>query len=190
MRDVPLEVKGLGGESIIASRNSLLLTSCEDIHGNIDKDAINFPTIADSSVPGIIGLNTLRDKRALLDLQGNKLHFLPAGGFDLLQYLPAGTKSYALERAPSGHLVLPCNRHREPAQEASAPRSSTEDRPSGPDTSRQPGERPHKWACVACQLGLPLLGSRASHEAHHPNVPPHSKVSGAVSYTHLRAHET
>ena len=43
MRDVPLEVRGLGGESIIASRNSLLLTSCEDIHGNIDKDAINFP---------------------------------------------------------------------------------------------------------------------------------------------------
>ena len=118
------------------------------------------------------------------------MHFLPAGDFDLLQHLPAGTKTYALERAPSGHLVLPCNKHREPTQEASAPRSSTEDRPSGPDTSRQPGERPHKWACVACQLGLPLFGSRASHETYHPDVPPHSKVSGECGWAPcVNAHE-
>jgi hypothetical protein len=48
-------------------------------------------------------------QRALLDLTSLQLHFIGPGNLQL--DLPAGTDSFQLEVAPSGHLVLPCGNY-------------------------------------------------------------------------------
>lgn len=63
-----------------------------------------------SLLPGLLGLTALENRRSILDLVNNHLHFLGPGDFDLLQALPAGTESFQLKHAPSGHLLLPCNK--------------------------------------------------------------------------------
>ena len=60
-------------------------------------------------LPGLLGLASLENRRAILDLVNHELHFLGPGDFNLEQALPSGTESFKLKRAPSGHLLLPCN---------------------------------------------------------------------------------
>ena len=55
-----------------------------------------------------MGLNALIKNRALLDFRTQELYFLGPGDYDLMKAVPAGTDVFDLERAPSGHLVIPC----------------------------------------------------------------------------------
>ena len=52
----------------------------------------------------------MQRKRAILDMVNNQLHFLGPGDFRLQDVLPPGTESFQLHSAPSGHLILPCNK--------------------------------------------------------------------------------
>ena len=65
------------------------------------------PSIRGSQLPGLLGLKALTSNRAILDCVTKRLYFLGPGNYDLMQILPAGTKAFDLETAPSGHLVLP-----------------------------------------------------------------------------------
>ena len=51
------------------------------------------------------GLRSLRDKRALIDCRGLKLHLLGEG--DLRLNLPPGSRTFPLELSEGGHLILP-----------------------------------------------------------------------------------
>ena len=64
------------------------------------------PVVAGSELPGLLGLKTMRNNRAVLDMVNLQLHF--CGPADINLTLPPGTKSFQLEISPSGHLVLPC----------------------------------------------------------------------------------
>ena len=66
------------------------------------------PTISGSEIPGLLGLSSLRKNRGILDCNTMQLHFCGPGDYDLQKVLPPGSDSFALELAPSGHLVLPC----------------------------------------------------------------------------------
>jgi hypothetical protein len=74
------------------------------------------PVVANSELPGLSGLKTMRNNRAVLDMVNLQLHF--CGPSDINLTLPSGTKSFQLEISPSGHLVLPCtnfeNMHNNP----------------------------------------------------------------------------
>ena len=80
------------------------MTNC--VYTSCDFDT---PTMRDSMLPGLLGLTSMKQRRAILDMVNNQLHFLGPGDFDLLQALPPGTETYDLVEAPSGHLILPCN---------------------------------------------------------------------------------
>ena len=59
-------------------------------------------------MPGLLGRMALTNNRAVWDFITDKLYFLGPGDYDLLRALPPGTDMFQLERAPSGHSVLPC----------------------------------------------------------------------------------
>ena len=69
---------------------------------------LNVPTVSNSELPGLLGLTAMKNNRAILDCNTNKLYFLGPGDYDLDKMMPPGTDAYQLEVAPSGHLVLPC----------------------------------------------------------------------------------
>ena len=60
-----------------------------------------------------MGLAALQKNRAILDFSSLKLHFCGPGDIKIDSGLPAGTESFQLETAPSGHLVLPCCEYKE-----------------------------------------------------------------------------
>ena len=62
-----------------------------------------------SDLPGLLGLQSMRDHRVILDLQKLKMYFVGPGDYDLDKSLSPGTVSFELEMAPSGHLLLPCS---------------------------------------------------------------------------------
>ena len=67
--------------------------------------------ITDSELPALLGLESLSLNNALIDVVNQKLIFVGPGGYKL--QLPPGSTSYNLEKAPSGHLLLPCSRWEE-----------------------------------------------------------------------------
>ena len=58
-----------------------------------------------SNLPGLLGLRSLEEQRAVLDM-GNRKLYLPGPG-EIEVVLPPGSISIPLEKAPSGHLVMP-----------------------------------------------------------------------------------
>ena len=55
----------------------------------------------------------MANRRGVLDMVTNKLHFLGPGDYDLMPALPAGTETFQLTVAPSGHLLLPCDHYQD-----------------------------------------------------------------------------
>ena len=70
--------------------------------------AIATNAAANSDLPGLLGLEALRDNRALLDFTTNRLYFCGPGDIRIEKAVPPGTECFQLEVAPSGHIVLPC----------------------------------------------------------------------------------
>ena len=66
------------------------------------------PTVSKSDLPGLLGLAALTKNRGILDFNTMELHFCGPGDYDLGKALPPGTDTFQLEKAPSGHMVLPC----------------------------------------------------------------------------------
>ena len=66
------------------------------------------PSLENSNTPGLLGLKSLRENRALLDTVNNKLYFVGPGDFQLEKLLPEGTMAFPCEYARSGHMCLPC----------------------------------------------------------------------------------
>ena len=76
--------------------------------GDVTQATIHVPTLSDSQVPGLLGLNALRKMRAIIDFDKNILYHRGPGDYDLDKAMPPGTESYQLEHTISGHLALPC----------------------------------------------------------------------------------
>ena len=69
---------------------------------------LTVPAAQGSEMPGLLGRMALTTNRAVWDFVTDRLYFLGPGDYDLARALPPGTDVFQLEKAPSGHSVLPC----------------------------------------------------------------------------------
>ena len=76
--------------------------------GGVAAGTYETPTIPNSSLPALLGLNACRESRMLIDTVTNRVYMMGPGNYDLEQMLPPGTRSFQCTLAPSGHLMLPC----------------------------------------------------------------------------------
>ena len=106
-RQRPLEVKGVGNGSQSCTHNCVLPIAMQQANGQTRVGTFEAPIVGGSTLPGLLGLQSLCRARAVLDLVNMQLHLLGPG--DWRQDLPPGTETYQLEQAPSGHLALPCS---------------------------------------------------------------------------------
>ena len=72
--------------------------------GCMTKASFSAPMIPSSPCPALLGLKSLTEHRAVLDLSEQRLILLPK---DTPIEAPPGSEVYALERSSTGHLLLP-----------------------------------------------------------------------------------
>ena len=115
-RTRPLSVMGVGNGNQTCTHDCTLPIAMSRENDTTVIGNFTTPVVANSELPGLLGLKTMRNNRAVLDMVNLQLHF--CGPSDINLTLPPGTKSFQLEISPSGHLVLPCtnfeNMHNNP----------------------------------------------------------------------------
>jgi len=115
-RTRPLSVMGVGNGNQTCTHDCTLPIAMSRENDTAVAGSFTTPVVANSELPGLLGLKTMRNNRAVLDMVNLQLHF--CGPSDINLTMPPGTKSFQLEISPSGHLVLPCtdfkNMHNNP----------------------------------------------------------------------------
>ena len=110
-RRAPLSVSGVGHGAQSCEWDSHLPVALAT-RGSGGKEMLSgtltVPTIHASNLPGLLGLASLKQNRALIDTVSNRVYFMGPGDYNLAKALPPGTECLQGEIAPSGHLVLPC----------------------------------------------------------------------------------
>ena len=71
-------------------------------------EAENFqaPVLTESDVPALLGIRTLKTRRAVIDCFTGRMYLIGAGGYKLK--LSPGSRELNLEASHSGHWLLPC----------------------------------------------------------------------------------
>jgi len=110
-RDRPLHVSGVGNGSQECQFNVKLPVAFKQVDGRHSKGTFQIPTVPNSELPGLLGLQSMRERKTILDLHNLQIHFLGPADYDLSTNLPPGTESYQCELSPSGHMMLPCGRY-------------------------------------------------------------------------------
>ena len=162
-RDRPLTVAGVGNGAQTCTYDSVLPVAFEKKDGSVTNGHIKMPTVDNSDLPGLLGLDALRRNRAVLDLNTLELHLMGPGDYELSDALPPGTDTYALNLAPSGHLLLPCGMF-----EQSPPHSSA----SGSDSSLTLHTRESNAATGPLADSTSASSSSAPAQATRVPVPP------------------
>ena len=97
-----LHVEGVGTGSSTCTREALLPIAMEDGLCSTHKTK----EVPQSNLPGLLGLEVMDRRRVLLDIVHNKYIEVGPGGFTL--NLSPGSRVLPMQRAPTGHLMLPC----------------------------------------------------------------------------------
>ena len=97
---------GVGNGSQSCTHNCHLPIVLRQASGGYTAGVLEAPIVPKSDLPGLLGLRSMQNSRATLDLTTNQMHLCGPGDVSII--LPSGTETYQLEIAPSGHLVLPC----------------------------------------------------------------------------------
>ena len=107
-RPKPLSVSGVGHGSQQCTYDCTLPVALgHDQTNDVSQGEITLPAVQGSDMPGLLGNQSLIDNKAIWDFPNMKMYFLGPGEYDLEKSLPPGTDVFQLERAPSGHIVLP-----------------------------------------------------------------------------------
>ena len=109
-REKALNVSGVGSGSQVCNYNTQIPVAIPTQEGTL-RAMLKVPTMPDSDLPGILGLQSLRNARSIIDTETNKLYMLGPGEYDLMKAMPPGTSVVQLEESPSGHLMMPCDRY-------------------------------------------------------------------------------
>jgi hypothetical protein len=107
-RDKPLNVSGVGKGAEICNFNTHLPIAVPTTEGTM-KALLKVPTVPNSDLPGLLGLQSLKNSRTIIDTNTNKLYMVGPGDYDLAKLLPPGTVTIQLKESPSGHLMMPCD---------------------------------------------------------------------------------
>eukprot|EP00971_Amphidinium_carterae_P292035 5797397-Amphidinium_carterae.1 len=97
----PLSVEGVGNGAQVCRQKVVVPLVLPDG----EPGTYEAPVIADSGVPGLLGLKALVRNKAVIDCANMKLYFIGPGDAKIV--LPPGSKEYDLEQAESGHMLLP-----------------------------------------------------------------------------------
>ena len=106
-RGRPLDVSGVGHGKSTCKQNCTLTVALKRTDGTYSSGAFETPTVDNSDLSALLGLNSLRQRRCVIDLNTLRLHFCGPGDYSLEQALAPGTETYQGLLAPSGHLALP-----------------------------------------------------------------------------------
>ena len=106
-REQPLQVGGVGRGAQVCSNNCRMPIAITRDDGSTASGTFSSPVVSSSGCPALLGLRSLQENRAILDMSRNLLHFAAPG--EVTIKLPPGSETYQLEVARSGHLLLPCD---------------------------------------------------------------------------------
>ena len=109
-RDKDLNVSGVGNGSQVCSYNTHIPIAIPTRDG-VMKATFKVPTVPNSNLPGLLGLQSLRNARSIIDTETNKLYMVGPGNYDLSKAMPPGTSVVQLVESPSGHLMMPCDKY-------------------------------------------------------------------------------
>ena len=114
-RPQPLRINGVGSDAAVAHvmADIPIAVKYKDRDATEEVFQANVATGCGKDLPAILGLKSMQDKNAVLILQhGNEFMAFPGkGGYQITW--SAGTKLLPLVHAPSGHLVIPCDKFKE-----------------------------------------------------------------------------
>jgi hypothetical protein len=98
----PISIEGVGTGASQAAQQFCAPVAFK----NGDRASFTAPVVPNSDLPALWGLNSLERVKAIIDTAGRRL-ILPGPGGYRLQLSP-GSRTHVLEKAESGHLLLPC----------------------------------------------------------------------------------
>ena len=107
----PFTVQGVGTGTNDAKWEVNLPIAVSDEEGTTKLCEYHAPTVSGegSDLPALLGLESMSKNRAVLEMtDGQEYLTYPGAGGYKIDWSP-GTKRYKLVRAPSGHLILPCD---------------------------------------------------------------------------------
>ena len=143
VRKQPMKVSGVGAGSQKCLNNYILPVALQsENYGPSIGTVYRTPAVENSDLPGLLGLQAMRDHRVVLDLQKLKMYFAGPGDYDMDKAFPPGTVSFALEVAPSGHLLLPCSNFANLSETQSVPALHTKEKESEPNQQGSTCEDP------------------------------------------------
>ena len=105
-RGSPLKISGVGQGSQHCAFDSHLPVAIRTDAGIKRTGTMFTPTVTNSQLPGLLGLKALKQNRAVLDVNTNKLYFLGPGDYDLAKAMPPGTDCIQCEtRSRMNHIA-------------------------------------------------------------------------------------
>jgi hypothetical protein len=107
-RPRPLLVSGVGEGSQACTHDSVLPLSMRALSGQDFRGNFVCATVPNSSLPGLLGLESLRKNRCVIDFVNLKLYMCGPDDVKIAQAMPQGTDVFECLISPSGHLAVPC----------------------------------------------------------------------------------
>ena len=102
----PMTVEGVGKGTQSCKGEAKVPICLHTQSGNRKDTHYEAQFIENSEIPALLGLDTLKRKRAVLDCYNGILYEAGDGEYKL--QLPSGSTQYQLEEGASGHWLLPC----------------------------------------------------------------------------------
>ena len=100
-----LQVGGVGKGAQVCLQDCVLPFTLRRDDGSQVASTFRAPVVQNSGCPALLGLQSLQERRAILDMSTKQLHFAADGPITLV--LPPGSETFQLESTQSGHLLLP-----------------------------------------------------------------------------------
>ena len=148
-RSEPLQVSGVGKDAQTCTHDCELPIELTTIDGRSIPGIYTAPTLKDDhALPALLGLRTLVERRAIIDLPNMQISFTGQGETKI-NYSP-GTDTFKMYHAPSGHLMLPCceysAKQRQDLMDHLALLTDTEITPGASSSASEP----HFWCGLCC----------------------------------------
>jgi hypothetical protein len=107
-REVALSVSGVGDGVQRCAYDSVLPISLRTGQGSTVSSSYTAATVPNSQLPALLGLDSLRANRCVLDFVNLKLYMCGPADVEFDKAMPEGTEVFQCHLTPSGHLGLPC----------------------------------------------------------------------------------
>ena len=107
-REQPVNVCGVGNGSQTCTHNVHMPIAFKHGEG-YSKANFKSPTVPNSDLPALLGLQSIKNMRGIVDTFTMRLHLCGPGDYDLEKVLPPGTKTIQCHHANTGHMMMPCD---------------------------------------------------------------------------------